>query len=84
MLARLGGDEFAVLLLAARSRADVEEIRQRLQRCFDEAFRIEDHVLRGSVSIGIAMYTEDGITPDSLFTAADSAMYRSKRHLQGR
>jgi diguanylate cyclase (GGDEF)-like protein len=80
MLARLGGDEFAALLPAARSRADVEEIRQRLQRCFDEAFRIEDHVLRGSVSIGIAMYSEDGNTPDSLFSAADSAMYRAKRH----
>jgi diguanylate cyclase (GGDEF)-like protein len=83
MLARLGGDEFAALVPAARSRADVEEIRQRLQRCFDEPFHIEDHVLRGSASIGIAMYPEDGITPDSLLTVADAAMYTAKHSQSG-
>ncbi|MGA2910050.1 MAG: GGDEF domain-containing protein [Terracidiphilus sp.] len=83
MLARLGGDEFAALVPAARSLADVEEIRQRLVRCFDEPFRLEDHLLRGSASIGIAMYPEDGITPESLLTVADAAMYTAK-HSQPR
>ena len=36
MLARLGGDEFAALVPVVRSRADVEEIALRLERCFDE------------------------------------------------
>ena len=38
MLARLGGDEFAVLVRCVRNRADVEEIAQRLERCFDAPF----------------------------------------------
>jgi diguanylate cyclase (GGDEF)-like protein len=83
MLARLGGDEFAALVPAARSRTDMEEIRQRLERCFDEPFHLEDHVLHGSASIGIAMYPEDGVTPDSLLTVADAAMYAAKQSQSG-
>jgi diguanylate cyclase (GGDEF)-like protein len=78
MLARLGGDEFAALLPRVRSRARVEEIAQRLERCFDEPFVIEEHRLRGSASIGIALYPEDGATKDELLSAADAAMYAVK------
>jgi diguanylate cyclase (GGDEF)-like protein len=78
MLARLGGDEFAALVPAARSRGHVEEIAQRLERCFDEPFSIEGHELRGSASVGIAIYPEDGLTRDDLLKAADAAMYVTK------
>ena len=78
MLARLGGDEFAVLLPQVRNRAKVEEIALRLEHCFDEPFAIEEHMLRGSASIGIALYPKDGATRDDLLNTADSAMYRVK------
>jgi diguanylate cyclase (GGDEF)-like protein len=78
MLARLGGDEFAALVPVVRNRADVEEIAQRLERSFDAAFAIEGQVLHGSASVGFALYPEDGITKDSLLSAADAAMYVSK------
>jgi diguanylate cyclase (GGDEF)-like protein len=78
MLARLGGDEFAALLPRVRNRAKVEEIAQRLERCFDEPFVIEEHRLKGSASIGIALYPEDGATEDELLSAADAAMYAVK------
>ncbi len=78
MLARLGGDEFAVLLPQVRNRARAEEIALRLERCFDEPFAIEEHMLRGSASIGIALYPNDGATKDDLLGAADSAMYKTK------
>ncbi len=78
MLARLGGDEFAVLLPQVRNRARVEEIALRLERCFDEPFAIEGHMLRGSASVGIALYPEDATTADSLLGAADAAMYAIK------
>ena len=77
-LARLGGDEFAALLPNVRNRAEVEEIAQRLERCFDRPFAVERVVLSGSASIGIAVYPEDGISKNSLLTAADAAMYMSK------
>ncbi|UWZ86364.1 GGDEF domain-containing protein [Occallatibacter riparius] len=78
VLARLGGDEFAALIPGARGRSDVEEIASRLERCFNEPFHLDGYVLHGSVSVGIAMYPEDGTTRDSLLIAADAAMYVAK------
>jgi diguanylate cyclase (GGDEF)-like protein len=78
MLARLGGDEFAVLLPQVRNRARVEEIALRLENCFDEPFVIEEHLLHGSASVGIALYPKDGLTKDDLLSAADAAMYKAK------
>lgn len=84
MLGRLGGDEFAALVTVARGRADVEEIAQRLERCFDAPFAIEGYVLRGSASVGMAIYPTDGSTSDSLLNAADAAMYQAKNNRRSR
>jgi diguanylate cyclase (GGDEF)-like protein len=78
IFARLGGDEFAALVPGARSRSGVEEIALRLERCFAEPFHLDGHVIRGTASVGVAMYPEDGGTKDSLLMAADAAMYVSK------
>jgi diguanylate cyclase (GGDEF)-like protein len=78
LLARLGGDEFAALVPAARSRAEVEEVALRLERCMDEPFHIEEYVLGGSASIGIAVYPDDGASKDTLLSFADAAMYVTK------
>lgn len=83
MLARLGGDEFAALVPVVRSRSALEEVAQRLERCFDAPFAVEGYVLRGGASVGIALYPEDGTSADSLLSAADAAMYvnkHTKRH----
>jgi diguanylate cyclase (GGDEF)-like protein len=77
-LARLGGDEFAALVPLVRSRAEVEEIAQRLERSFDEPFALEELVLTGSASVGIALYPENGATRDELLNVADAAMYAAK------
>jgi diguanylate cyclase (GGDEF)-like protein len=78
VLARLGGDEFAVLVPSVRTRAEITEIAMRLERSFDDPFAIDGHHLRGSASMGIALYPEDGATKDDLLNAADSAMYSVK------
>jgi diguanylate cyclase (GGDEF)-like protein len=78
MLARLGGDEFAAVVPMARSRAEVEEIAQRLERCMDAPFAIEGHLLHGSASVGAAVYPEDGASKDTLLSYADAAMYAAK------
>ena len=82
MLARLGGDEFAALVPAVRNRAEVEEIAQRLERSFDEPFAVEGCLLRGSASVGFALYPEDAATRDALLSAADAAMYAAKHSKQ--
>jgi len=78
MLARLGGDEFAALVSLQRGRSDLNKIVARLQGCFDDPFVIEGHVINGSVSIGTAVYPEDGMTKQALLNAADSHMYTVK------
>lgn len=85
VLGRLGGDEFAALVSVARGREDVEEIAQRLERCFDAPFAMEGYVLRGAASVGIAIYPTDGTTSDSLLSSADAAMYvaKNERRAQG-
>jgi len=78
LLARQGGDEFAVLVPAVRSRAEVEEIAARLERCMDGPFVIEGYSVYGSASVGIALYPDDGETKDALLKTADAAMYKVK------
>jgi diguanylate cyclase (GGDEF)-like protein len=78
MLARLGGDEFAALISVVHSRADVLEATQRLKRCFDTPYTVEEHTLQGAASLGIALFPEDGADKDSLLKAADIAMYAVK------
>ncbi|MFP5238053.1 MAG: diguanylate cyclase domain-containing protein [Acidobacteriota bacterium] len=84
LLARLGGDEFAALVPDTKSRADVNEIAIRLERCFEAPFRLGGHTLNGSASIGVALYPEDGNNKDSLLSAADAAMYVAKNTRQER
>jgi GGDEF domain-containing protein len=55
----------------------------RLERCFDDPFTVDGNVIRGSASIGLALYPEDGTTKDALLNAADAAMYVEKRMKQG-
>ncbi|HEY2859554.1 MAG TPA: GGDEF domain-containing protein, partial [Terracidiphilus sp.] len=83
LLARVGGDEFAAVVPAAHSRADLEEIAQRLEHCFDEPFAIEGQTLHGSASVGIAIYPADGTSHDTLLKAADANMYRAKSRHHG-
>ncbi len=78
LLARLGGDEFAVLLPMVRNRTRIEEIALRLEHCFIEPFSIDGNQIEGAASFGYSIYPEDGVTKDSLLSAADAAMYTAK------
>jgi diguanylate cyclase (GGDEF)-like protein len=84
ILARLGGDEFAVLVPIVRTRSEVQEIALRLDRCFGAPFTTRGHVLRGSASIGIALYPEDATDKDTLLLKADHAMYVAKNAKKAR
>jgi diguanylate cyclase (GGDEF)-like protein len=83
MLARLGGDEFAAIVPVVRSRADVAEIAARLEHCFEKPFELEECTIRGSTSVGIALYPDDGGDRESLLSAADAAMYVAKNTRHG-
>jgi diguanylate cyclase (GGDEF)-like protein len=86
MLARYGGDEFTAFIPTVRSKTDVEDVTERLQRCFDDPFVLEGYSFQGSASFGIAIYPEDGESMECLLSTADAAMYVAKhtRHEPGR
>jgi diguanylate cyclase (GGDEF)-like protein len=81
-LARVGGDEFIALIPVVRNRGEVGEIVERLSHCFDRPFTIDDDTIRGSASIGAAIFPDDGATKDELKRVADANMYARKPHAE--
>ena len=73
---RIGGDEFAMLLPETEER-EVRAVIDRISTGLvgDDDPRFED--LRAS--FGVAVYPRDGDDPETLFRAADEAMYAAKR-----
>jgi diguanylate cyclase (GGDEF)-like protein len=79
LLARLGGDEFAALVSNVHTHSDVQEVAQRLERSFRDSFAIDGYNIPGSVSVGSALFPEDGSDKDALLSTADAAMYVCKK-----
>ncbi len=50
-----------------------------LQCLLNTDFKIGDHIVHLSASLGVAAYPEQGQDPDSLIRAADSALYNAKQ-----
>jgi len=76
LVARLGGDEFAILQHA--SATNVADIADRCILALGKPFGIADRQIGISVSIGIAVAPENGLDPDELMSAADTALYQAK------
>ena len=84
LVARLGGDEFAILLTPLHKPEDAQRIADKIIASMLAPIDLPDQVqVVTSLSIGIAVYPEHGATPDSLLSAADTAMYQAKRQDRG-
>ncbi len=77
-LARQGGDEFTVLLPDISNTEDVTMIARKILAELRQPFTVADKDFIATVSIGIAIYPEDGNTPEDLIRNADLAMYQTK------
>jgi diguanylate cyclase (GGDEF)-like protein len=81
-VARFGGDEFVVILKDA-DRAGSQIVVNRMREMLEDD-RLPggpDHGL--AVSVGVALYGEDGFTSEQLLAAADNNMYLDKRSRKG-
>ena len=78
LLARLGGDEFMVIVEDFDDPDVLNRIAQKLQDAVSQPFKIEEHDIYVTSSIGISLYPDDGDAPEELLKHADVAMYRSK------
>ncbi|WP_339485944.1 putative bifunctional diguanylate cyclase/phosphodiesterase [Pseudomonas sp. EL_65y_Pfl2_R95] len=78
-VARLGGDEF-VLLIDSSEPDDTATLAQRLVEVIARPYSIDGNSLNLSVSIGIALFPDDGKNTHELMVNADAAMYHAKEN----
>lgn len=83
-LARLGGDEFTLLLTEIGDASDAAVVARRILDSARRPITVDSYEIFVTISIGIAVYPNDGDDIDSLLRNADLAMYFSKRHGKNR
>lgn len=76
-LARIGGDEF-VLLVRLNELDDAPRVAARQVSLLSKQFRVGEHDLQISASVGIALFPGNGLTAEELLMNADAAMYHAK------
>jgi len=77
-VARHGGDEFIILVESIEDEKPLITLAQRIIAAFKEPFKILDNLFHIGISLGIAIFPEDGEEYDILLRNADTAMYRAK------
>ena len=78
LAARFGGDEFTVVLDDIGEASNAERIARKVLETFGSAkLGLEAGV---GVSIGVAVWPDDGNEIDEVINAADLAMYQAKKH----
>ncbi len=78
MLARAGGDEFLLFKEDIGSREEAVEFASRIIERFRSPLALESETVYVSMSIGISIYPENGLSPGTLIKNSDIAMYKSK------
>ncbi len=79
-IARLGGDEFTILLNRLKRPEDAASVARRILDAVSRPCKLGGEEVTVTVSIGIAIFPQDGANIDDLLTRADAAMYDAKEH----
>jgi diguanylate cyclase (GGDEF)-like protein/PAS domain S-box-containing protein len=77
-VARLGGDEFVLLLPELEELAGIEHAMERLMTALSRDYVCDGEAVSMSASVGIAVYTGNEVSADSLLRHADQALYQAK------
>jgi diguanylate cyclase (GGDEF)-like protein len=78
-VARMGGDEFAILLTGDHDEAGVRMVCDRIVHSFSANLDFKGVNIATSVSVGMAVFPDDGETQEKLYKSADLALYEAKR-----
>jgi diguanylate cyclase (GGDEF)-like protein/PAS domain S-box-containing protein len=79
-VARFGGDEYVILLDDISGMGEALLIVNRIQSELRKPFRIHDHTVFTTASIGIVTNSEECHSPEDIIRDADTAMYRAKTY----
>lgn len=77
-VARLGGDEFVVVIEGLAAPEPIEGLMAKIRQSFSRPFELDGQSVQASLSIGLALYPRDGLTPEALLQHADRRMYAAK------
>jgi diguanylate cyclase (GGDEF)-like protein/PAS domain S-box-containing protein len=77
-VARSGDDEFVLLLLGIEAPGDTDRVAERVMKALREPFFLNGREVRVTVSMGVAVYPEDGEDVDTLIKCSDLALCRAK------
>lgn len=77
-IARIGGDEFIIVLQDIKDRSNTASMAEKITRSLSLPFKLRDHELFITTSLGIAIYPEHASLSDELMKKADIAMYHAK------
>ena len=77
-VARIGGDEFVVVLPDLRMADLPVKVAEKIVAVLSEPFRIGEHFVEISCSIGISLFPRDADNAEKLLSSADAAMYGAK------
>jgi diguanylate cyclase (GGDEF)-like protein/PAS domain S-box-containing protein len=79
-VSRQGGDEFVVLLSEVEDLDSVAATVRRLLKAGAEPHSIDQHDLHVTTCVGVSVFPEDGLDPETLVKNADTAMYQAKEN----
>ncbi|WP_292936301.1 PAS domain S-box protein [Noviherbaspirillum sp.] len=77
-VARLGGDEFAIILPQVDSIEDAAMFAQKLTKLVSLPLPLSNQMLTISTSVGIGIFPDDALDPETLSKSADMALYGAK------
>lgn len=78
-LARTGGEEFTAIIGGLSSEDDAQKISSMLLRIFDAPMALSACEIHLSISIGVAIFPDDGADRETLVRRSDEALYEAKR-----
>jgi diguanylate cyclase (GGDEF)-like protein/PAS domain S-box-containing protein len=77
-ICRPGGDEFLIALTDVRSLPAISALAGKILEALARPFTVGAHELTNTLSIGIAVWPDDGTDFDTLLKKADTALFQAK------
>jgi diguanylate cyclase (GGDEF)-like protein/PAS domain S-box-containing protein len=82
-LARVGGDEFAVIAPDGPQPQGAMSLAERIVAALETPIDVHGYTLKAGVTVGLAIYPQDGADGTALVANADVALEHAKEHARG-
>lgn len=78
LLSRWGGDEFVIYTHNLKDKSEIKHIVDRIYHAVEPPFEVNGVLMNVGISLGYALYPDNGITYNELYKKADTMMYSNK------